>query len=470
MEYAYSTALEQKQTQKLSLQAIESINLLPLTTFELSNRIYEEIEKNPALEIAKEADFSDFSDKISKLKEKTRLRKKSDEDFFQVWLENTTTKEETLQEHLLSQLAEIDLPNEERDFAEKIIQNINENGFFYEPPQNLFFEVNQNSTDKLSPSQEKLLQKTLKLVQSFEPLGVACNNLQESLVLQAKAKNCSDLVLFLLQEHFELLENPRVSAICKKIENVSAKQIEQALDFIRSLNPFPARQFATRKTDYIVPDVYVYKNKIDSDSFDKKNDEIFSVVIASDFLPTPELSMEFCEFAKGDKKDETVKYAKEKINEAKWFLQSLENREKTLLKVAKAIVKKQNSFFLGLSKVPNPLRLKDIALECNVHETTVSRIVNGKFLQCAQGIFELRYFFTNSIEQNNSVKTENSNISKEAVKEEIKKILAEFEQSEKNLSDSKLATILAEKGMAVARRTVAKYRAELNIASSYDRR
>ena len=265
----------------------------------------------------------------------------------------------------------------------------------------------------------------------------------------------------------EELSNMRVSTFQKRFSDYSAAEISEAFDFIKTLEPFPAREFGGADVQFIVPDVYVYK--VDSDS--PEIDDHFAVICEEKGLPVLKLSPLFLDIAKN--KDNAAKesaFVNEQLKDAEWFLNGLSRRNQTLVKVTREIVRRQKAFFLGFATAPSPLRMSEIAQALDIHEATVSRITSGKYLQCSAGIFALRYFFTNAA----VTKTESTNgsasvFSKEEVKNRIKQLIDEAEKSGKKLSDEKISKKLEEYGMSVARRTVSKYRAELKIQSSYDR-
>ena len=452
------------QQQKLSYQMIQSISLLNLPSVELSEKIYEEVEKNPALEIEKDVSFENTEVKLkstnSELLSKNANTSDSRSDNFQAFLENTLYQEETLQEYLLQQLGFSNLSDDEKEIAAKIIQSLDDRGFFI------------TSLEEIFAQNEKAL-LVLPKIQKFDPIGVICKNLQESLEIQAKEKiekaddiklekEINLLVLDILHNHFELLEKPRANLIHKKLNDLgvvcSLNQIELAIEFIRSLDPYPARNFSTEKSIYIRPDVFV--SRLSEQELLQETDEEtkkypFKVELVKTNLPTVKISNDFLDY------QENNPQIKKAVNDAKNFLNAVEQRNSTLLKVSVEIVKYQKDFFEKGSLYLKPLRLKDIANKIGVHETTVSRISNGKYLQCEWGLFELKYFFSNSVNENNDSQ------SKESIKQELLQILKS--SGEKKLSDQKLSEKLAEKGINIARRTVAKYRKELNFDSSYDR-
>jgi RNA polymerase sigma-54 factor len=464
-------------------QMIQTISILSMQTAELRETIYKEAEKNPALEIihdeAQEPVVVPERKLMSARVSNGATGDSAESDAFQAFLESRPTRTATLQNHLLEQLSLTRLDNAERVLAEKIIGNLDRHGFFAEPLETLLDANNPHETPDL-------LKKALEAVRRLDPAGIACADVYESLFLQAKAApSAPPLALFLLDGRLEILKNTKPHAVLKKIteelssfpnvapydthgEKISLKDVETALDFIRGLDPFPARSFDAEPTVYISPDIYV--TRAVSDDEDAPKEAQFHITFAKSKLPRLSLSPLFKEIASKKNRRGDTKFAKTYVQEAKIFLDSIELREQTIVKAAEAIVKAQIPFFEKGPRYLMPLRMKDIAGAIDVHETTVSRIANGKYLQCEWGLFEIRYFFTNQVSNESALL-----VSKEGVKHELVRLLKEHDErreknpAEKKLTDGDIVSLLKERGITLARRTVAKYRAELNINSSFDR-
>jgi RNA polymerase sigma-54 factor len=268
-----------------------------------------------------------------------------------------------------------------------------------------------------------------------------------------------------LLDYLELLDRGKIAEVARKI-NRSEAEVRFFLEQIRGLSPFPGRRFSSGETRYVIPDIQVIRKEGE-----------FAIVLNGEEIPVLGINPFFMKLAKkpegpagkSARKDSAGEervarnFVRENIREARWFIQSVNHRNHTLLKVSRAIVEFQRSFFTNGPKYLSPLTLGDIAQELDVHETTVSRTANGKYMQTEWGIFELRYFFTNSI---SGAGSKGSRYSKEGVKEIIREIIS----GEKgNLSDRKIVELLAKRGINLARRTVAKYRGELDLGSSYAR-
>jgi RNA polymerase sigma-54 factor len=460
----------QEQNLRMNPQLYQSIKMMELPIMDLREEIEEELEKNPALEVLE--DHSTVS-----LDEAIKPRKEED-DYFEVssdsgfvsrggeeasdeqhrFIEGVLSRPETLQEHLLWQLTLEPVNREIRRLGEIIIQNLDSDGFHKEPVGVLL--KNEN------PEQ---IEQALKLVQALEPSGCATSGYQESLRVQiglteafpARAQGLIDALSYL-----ELLERGKIPEAAKKLGRTEEETLE-IFEQIKELSPFPGRAFNSDDTRYVVPDVQVIKKEGE-----------FVIILNDEEIPVLGINPFFIKISEkpqaGEKKlrlsfggkagDKPVRdFAKENIKEARWFIQAINQRNHTLLRVARAIVEFQRSFFADGPKYLAPLTLRDIAQELGLHETTISRTANGKYMQTEWGIFELRHFFTNSISGPGSG---GSKFSKEGVKEIIRELIT---AEGRRFSDSELAGLLAKRGIPLARRTVAKYRNELDLGSSYTR-
>ncbi len=520
MQQRTSQNMAQVQSQKMSQTQIMSLNLLAMSSAELRREIYEFAEKHPALEITRDSLESGVSSSRTEVSASSRFSDNTHygtasasgsvaSDNFQAALESNADEREALSDHLEHQLNSMNLTAEERALCTKLIYNLDEKGFHILAPVSFLNPENPIHT-------EEFLSRCLSIVQNLDPIGTCTNNYRESLFVQAKISGLAgNLSLFLLEsaEHFEFLNPPQPQKIQKKISDYlsgqkklrfnksseiflekdaySIEEIEQSLAFIRTLDPYPARNFGTSQTKFIVPDVTVTKNpdfQEENADFQKEEAE-FTVTFAREFLPKLEISKDYTALIKSteiqdgdtselsERKKAELKFARSSVNEARVFIESVLYRESTILKAAQEIVLAQIQFFRKGARYLAPLRQKDIAEKLGVHETTISRMANSKYLSCEWGIFPISYFFTNAVgapnsSQKNNVppsSEENAPLSKESVKFEIAQILEEHKNDKKALSDQKISDMLAQKGIKVARRTVAKYRTQMNLNSSYDR-
>jgi RNA polymerase sigma-54 factor len=450
-----------EQRQKLSPQMIQSIKLMAMPLQELKEQIQEEIESNPALELISDASTlsleslpegdSKESEEAARFENSSdsgfASRSGSDDDSKRMFIEGAIARAETLQEHLLSQLRVQRIDDGRRAIGEALIQNLDDDGFHKEDPYSFIPKAPRAELDDV-----------MSLVRSFEPVGTCCSDYRESLVVQAElAEEAPDSAIAVLRDHMELLEKGKHSEIQKRLK-LSECELQATLSFIKGLSPFPGRAYSTEEPQYVVPDILV-----------KLKDGDFVIVLNDEEIPVLGIDPFFDSLAekKGTERPDdraTGAYVRDNIKRAKFFIRSIHQRNVTLLKVARAVIEFQRAFFAEGPKRLAPLTLKDVADEVGVHETTVSRIANRKFMQTDWGIFELRYFFTNSI---SGAGSRGSSFSKEGVKQVIKEII---EAEDSILSDRDIMEVLARKGIALARRTVAKYRGELDLGSSFGRK
>ena len=434
-------------------QMLQSIKLMELPIAELRERIEEELERNPALELLEDKSIVPLNETEAKTSEKyeyfeatsdpgRRGAQKSEE--HRQFIEGALTRSETLQEHLLRQLQLEPIDGELKNIAETLIQNLNDDGFHKEKPETLF------------PVHTPRMNEAMKLVQGLEPAGCCVSDYRESLktqiaISQDAPAEIPDIEKLL--DNLELIEREKYSVLARQLK-LDEEDTVLICEYIKKFSPFPGRAFFSmlNETRFVVPDIKVVR---DSDQFTiNLNDEAFPVL---------GINSNFEKF--GESKDKAARdFAKENIREARLFISHLSQRSRTLIRVANAILEFQRSFFINGPKYLAPLTLGDIARELDIHETTVSRTANGKYMQTEWGIYEIRYFFTNSISGSGS---SGSQFSKESVKEIIKEIIA---SENRLLSDLEISSILSSKGIALARRTVAKYRKELDMGSSYNRK
>jgi len=450
-----------EQRQKLSPQMIQSIKLMAMSLQELKEQIQEEIEANPALELVSDAStlsLESLPEGESKESEEAApfenssdsgfaSRSGSDDDSKRMFIEGAIARAETLQEHLLQQLRVQRIDEGERAIGEALIQNLDDEGFHKEDPYSF-----------IPKAPRAVLDEVIDLVRSFEPAGTCCADYRESLLVQAElADDAPETAIAILRDNMELLEKGKHGEIQKRLK-LSEAELHAALTFIKGLSPFPGRAYSTEEPLYVVPDIMV-----------KLKDGDFVIVLNDEEIPVLGIDPFFDSLAEkkaAARPDDraTGAYVRDNIKRAKFFIRSIHQRNQTLLKVARAVVEFQRAFFAEGPKRLAPLTLKDVADEVGVHETTVSRIANRKYMQTDWGIFELRYFFTNSI---SGAGSRGSSFSKEGVKQVIKEII---EAEDSILSDRDIMEVLARKGIALARRTVAKYRGELDLGSSFGRK
>ncbi|MDR3114684.1 MAG: RNA polymerase factor sigma-54 [Treponema sp.] len=446
-------ALVQEQRLKMSPQLYQSIKLMELPMVELRETIEAEIERNPALELVKDPCMVSLEGTAGSQKEEDDyfeatsdsgyIRRNGDEAAHKQhkFIEGALTRSETLQEHLLWQLRLEPIDGEIRRLGELLIQNLDNDGFHKEPVEQL-----------LPGEPVDRIQAAMQLVQSLEPVGTCTTDYRESLRVQIGLLPDAPEGILEALSYLELLERVKIADLAKKLHRTPA-ETRYIFQRIRALSPFPGRQFASGDTRYVVPDVQVFKKEGE-----------FAILLNHEEIPVLGINPFFMRISDKKAGDKPARdFAKENIKEARWFIQSINRRNHTLLRVSRAIVEFQRSFFVNGPQYLAPLTLRDIAGELGVHETTVSRTANGKYMQTEWGIFELRHFFTNSISGAGSA---GSRFSKEGVKAIIRELIS---GEERHFSDQEIAGLLAKRGISLARRTVAKYRNELDLGSSYTR-
>lgn len=449
-------ALVQSQQLRMTPQLLQSIQIMTLPLQDLKFRIQEELETNPALEVLKETPSVSLNEREERGEEyeyfenssdpgfSTGSRFDGDEDGKRMFMENALSRPESLHEHLLWQLRLYPLSEDEYRVGELLINNLDENGFYIEEPERVVPEGDHRSIEKL-----------VGVIRTLEPQGTCVRDFRESLVVQAGfLVDPPPFVVPIIEKYLELVERGKLKEIAKEL-SATVPDVEEAIDTIRTLTPFPGRMFSTEESRYVIPDLIL-----------RKRDGQMVLVFNDEEVPVLGVDKAITKIAGGGDK-QAKQFASKSVRDARWFIQSIHQRNDTILRVGRAILEFQRDFFLKGKKYLVPLTLKDIASELDLSEATISRVTNGKYLQTEWGIFELKHFFSNSVAGTGAG---GSRYSKEGVKEIVREILEEeMEATGKHLSDQRISDLLAQRGIKIARRTVAKYRKELKISSSYER-
>jgi RNA polymerase sigma-54 factor len=445
----------------------QQIEMLQLSTVELAELIQEELEANPVLDLEEDGDFSraeaegdtvsgDVSRELSHddheadspvpdLPDDLRYNEYSgDDDRKREFIESVVTQSETLAEHLLDQARMLRLSPKMFSVVERVITSLDENGFLSADGAKALAETD----DEIS-----LIEEARAIIQTLEPIGCGATGVQNSLLSQARILYPDDGLLFdMIDKHFEQLSSLMYEKIAKAM-NVAIGEITSASRLIRSLNPYPGRGFAHTQTKYIVPDIEV--KLVGGEILIHFNDE---------WVPRLRISDEYLSMASQKDADKKVKeYVREKIAAAKQLMKNITGRRDTIEKVVRTMMTHQIEF---LEKGPGhlkPLTCAQVAEIVQCHESTVSRVSSGKYLQCSWGTFEIKSFFVSKLG------TEENDKSSDEALLRIGKIVAE-EDPKSPLSDDAIAEILTKEGVTVARRTVSKYRDILNIPSSSKRK
>lgn len=450
---------QQSQVQVMTQKQIQSLSILSMSADDLKNAVYAEVEKNPALIIRN-------SDKVKTGRVSMSGVQKTED--YQAYLENCVDERKSLKTSLSEQINMIDLSETEKTICERLIGNLDDKGFHVLAPVSLL--------DKKDPRQTKsLLDKCISLIQHLEPEGTCVKNMEESLFVQALMKNnCPDTARFILDGHFDFLNPPEPAKILRKLVSyqeqrksmfglqdepfldlkITEHDVIEALNFIRTLDPFPARNYSSTDVHFVTPDVYVERLE---DKTDKKENFDTGIVFAKDSCWQVKSSRDSYfdlainpSYAKNS--DKNIPIVQQGIKEAADFIAAVQMRQNTVIKACSIIVKRQHEFFeKGIGHLV-PLKQMDIANIIGVHESTISRMANGKYIQCEWGLFNIKYFFTNAVTED---------VSKDKILAEIEAILNDHKNDKKKLSDQKISDILQQRGIKIARRTVAKYRSKL---------
>lgn len=368
--------------------------------------------------------------------------------------ENQSGKDETLQEQLQWQMELSRFSDVDRIIATTIIDSISDDGYLSQTTEQIHEGLSNQYPEHDLEKDE--VDAVLKQIQNYDPIGVAARDLQECLLIQLNALPAETKWLAetkkLLKNYLNLLGSRQFTTLMRRLK-VSEEQLKEIIDLIQSLNPRPGSQISATTTQYVVPDVFVFK----------KNGR-WIVELNHDALPKIRINSGYANLVKRGDTGSDNTCLKNHLQEAKWFLKSVQSRHETLFKVAASIVKKQIDFFNYGEEAMKPMILREIAEEVEMHESTISRITTQKYMHTPKGVFEFKYFFSSHVST-----VSGDDFSATAIRARIK-ILVENEPPQKPLSDSKISQILKDEGINVARRTIAKYRESINIPPSNERR
>lgn len=444
-------SLEQKQV--LSQRMIQSVEILQMNVQELDHFLKELTLENPLVELEDNRDTppqkSDMQRKLEWLEaadEQNRVyygQECEEEQERDVW--NLPSEEENLPQYVLSQLIPLAKNGQEERIYHYLAYSLDSRGYLEDMPQGLCQEFGLT---------QEQAQAYLTIFQSVEPAGVGAADLTECLLLQLRRYNQRHaLAEDIVSQYLELLGKNQLPRIAN-LTGASLDRVEEASQLIRSLNPIPGSGFSSREhLRYILPDVTVVKFQ-----------GYFEVLLNDNSYSKVVLSHYYVQMLKEDPSPETQSYIGEKLRQAEWVISCIQQRGNTLQAVARALVECQMEFFEQGPGHLQPLRLLDVAEKIGVHESTVSRAVRDKYLQCTWGIYPMNYFFTRNVtSQGSQVWTP------ERIRDKMRELM-DAEDKKKPLSDQKLADLLKEAGAGISRRTVAKYRMEMGIADASGRK
>jgi RNA polymerase sigma-54 factor len=468
------TKLVQKLILTPSLQ--QAIKLLPMSTLELADLLNQEMVENPLLEEVPTEELQPAEQQQQQ--EKPADQQPADkgdswddadyEYFFGDYLddgyrsrtpsevkelppiENTLSTAASLSDHLLWQLSLQTNDDRLKEIGKAIIGNLDDDGY-------LVASVEEIAAMGEWPVAD--VERALQHVQTFDPIGVAARDLQECLWLQIRHLGLEGTPTEkIVTEHLRLLQNHQVPEIARKL-GISLDDLKEHVEIIRNLDPKPGSRYNPSQSQYVIPDVYVVK--VEDQYVAALNEEGLPQLRIS---PVYRRLLDKTGAGGGEQNDETRAYVKDKFRSALWLIKSVDQRQKTIHKVATSIINFQREFLDHGIEYLRPLVLRDVANDIGMHESTVSRVVNNKYMHTPQGVFELKYFFHSGISSSFG-----ESVSSVTIKQRIRKII-ENEDPRKPLSDSKIVSILQKEGLMLARRTIAKYREELKIPTSNQRK
>ncbi len=360
--------------------------------------------------------------------------------------ESLLTKKESLYDHLMWQLSLSAFDEQQRIIATEIIGNIDDAGYLQASPEEIAATLKADL---------EVVADVLDMVQQLDPAGIACKNLQECLLLQLERLDLEEsLAAEILRDCIAELEGRKYPQIAKKLQ-VSVVDVLAAAKLISGLDPRPGRLYNTEDVHYIVPDIFVHK--VGDEYVVTQNDEGLPNLRINSFYRNALTDSDSVDKQAGE-------YIQEKMRSAVWLIKSIHQRQRTIYKVTKSIVKFQRDFFDHGIEYLKPLVLRDVAEDIEMHESTVSRVTTNKYVQTPQGLFELKFFFNSGINT-----ADGDAVASESVKSRIKEIVA-GEDPKKPYSDQKIVALLKDKDINIARRTVTKYREMLGIGSSTERK
>ena len=452
----------------------QAIKLLPMTTLELVDMLNQEVVENPMLEEAtEELQQPEAATQAEKPEESAPDKEKQDswddadyEYFFGEYLddgyraraprevkelppiENTLSTQSSLADHLMWQLS-LQTKDDDplvREIGSAIIGNLDDDGYLVASAEEIA-AMGDWSLDEA--------ERVLDVIQGFDPIGVAARGLQECLLLQIAHLGLNGTASeTIVREHLKLLQNHQGHEIARRLD-MSIEELKHHIEVIKQLDPKPGSRYNPTSSQFVIPDVHIVKVE-----------DRYVAVLNEDGMPQLRISQVYRRLLdkKSENTDETRAYVKEKFRSALWLIKSVDQRQKTIHKVATSIITFQTEFLDRGIEYLRPLVLRDVANDIGMHESTVSRVVNNKYMHTPQGVFEMKYFFHSGISS-----AYGESVSSVTIKQRIRKIV-EKENPQKPLSDSRIVRLLQDEGLVLARRTIAKYREELKIPTSSQRK
>lgn len=486
-----SLQLKLGQSLTMTPQLQQAIRLLQLSSMELQTEIQDALESNMMLEVdegtaASEDSSATKSEEVKNKKESEEQSEQSTEmnqetlpdelavdsgweDVFDNTssytkassentydgFENQDTSEKTLHEHLLWQLNLTPTSDTDKVIAMAIIDSLDDDGYLTESVEEILAAIDDNDLEEEEVGAEEV-EAVLRMIQAMDPVGVGSRDIKECLTLQLNQCDIDvhrlDEAKKLVQNYLDLLAGHDYNQLMRKMK-LDKAELTEVVALIQSMNPRPGNTVSEAHTEYVVPDVYVKKEK-----------GVWKVDLNADSIPSLKINSVYANMIRRADNSEDNNSLKSHLQEARWFIKSLRSRSETLLRVASCIVERQRAFLDYGEEAMKPLVLHDVAETLGMHESTISRVTTRKYMHTPRGIFELKYFFSSHVSTSYG-----GACSSTAIRALIKKLIS-AETPDKPLSDNKIAAVLEEQGINVARRTVAKYREAMAIPPSNERK
>jgi RNA polymerase sigma-54 factor len=483
MRAGLSQSTQLKQELKINPRLYQAMDLLYMPLLDLQQHLKQELLNNPFLDMVEpeedEEEGEEENVEVEPQPESEEKQEKDEIDWEEILLdgfdaggrreeheereyyEPVTVASRNLADHLIDQITLLDLTPREQFLADEFIGNVNEDGYLACPPEQILTSVNEEVVRAAEAAERDIedlplymqteVDEMLRTIQNLDPPGVGARDLRECLMLQLREAGLEQSVPFrLVRDCFDELINHRWSEISKRF-GISPSDVQKAADEIKKLDPKPGLMYSDASDNYIIPDLIV-----------EKIDGKYHVFLNDANLPRLKLSRAYQEIARDKKKfdGENKEFISSKLNSANWMIQAIEQRRQTMLKVMNYIVDRQRDFFEKGVQYLKPLTLREVAEVINMHESTVSRVTNEKFVQTPRGVLPLKFFFSSGLST-----TQGEDVSARGIKAQIEKLVSE-EDPKHPLTDQAIVNILKETGVQIARRTVAKYRDQLGVLSA----
>ena len=478
MEIKHGLHLSQRPALIMTQRLQQALKLLQVPTLELQQILKNEIVQNPLLEEVDDIVESEDQAKLDgeenpleRLEQEPESEPNAPEgdgkeeidwtDFMQddfdksyipqseentEFFEKVPVRRESLNEHLTNEIHLLSLTDEDLALAEVLIGSLDDRGYLATPLEDLA---------ELTGTTVAEIERMLAIVQTLDPPGIGARDLRECLLIQLKAKGQEGALAWrIVDEQFENLKNNKRADIARALK-VTPEQVQEAIDSLSQLSPKPGLEVSDEEVKYVVPDLLV-----------ERVDEQYVVLLNDKNVPRLRINQAYAAVLKGERKVDTTErdYIKGKLNSARWLIQTIEQRRRTMIKVMTCIISEQREFFDKGIQFLRPLTLQQVARQIGMHESTVSRVTTNKYVQTPRGVFELKYFFSSGLTTDDG-----EDVSAKTARDRIKNLIAEEDPKDPH-SDQKIAEVLNADGLNIARRTVAKYREQLKILPARFRR